>query len=45
LGDDTITAGITDTAARDRLTGVITGVAALEEKAGQVIAAVRARYA
>jgi len=37
--------GVTDLAARDRLTGVITGVAALEAQAGQVIAAVRARYA
>jgi hypothetical protein len=37
--------GITDAAARDRLTEVITGVAALEARAGQVIAAVRARYA
>lgn len=37
--------GITDAAARDRLTRVITGVAALEAKAGQVITAVRARYA
>jgi len=44
LRDDTITACVTDTAARDRLTGVITGVAALEEKAGQVIVALRARY-
>ena len=37
--------GVTDPAARDRLTRVITGVAALEAQAGQVIAAVRARYA
>lgn len=37
--------GITDAAARDWLTGVITGVAALEARAGQVVAAVRARYA
>lgn len=37
--------GITDPAARDRLTGIITGTAALEAGAGQVIAAVRARYA
>jgi methenyltetrahydrofolate cyclohydrolase len=37
--------GITDPAARDRLSRVIAGVAALEAKAGQVIAAVRARYA
>lgn len=37
--------GIIDPAARDRLTRVITGVAALEAKAGQVVAAVRARYA
>lgn len=38
-------AGITDSAARDRLTRVITGVAALEARAERVIAAVRARYA
>lgn len=38
-------AGITDSDARDRLTRVIDGVPALEAKAGQVIAAVRARYA
>ena len=37
--------GVTDPAARERLTRVITGVAALEAQAGQVIAAVRARYA
>jgi formiminotetrahydrofolate cyclodeaminase len=37
--------GITDPAARDRLTRVIAGTAALEAKAGMVIAAVRARYA
>ena len=37
--------GVTDSAARDQLTRVITGVAVLEAKAGQVIAAVRARYA
>jgi formiminotetrahydrofolate cyclodeaminase len=37
--------GITDPAARERLTRVIAGVAVLEAKAGQVIAAVRARYA
>jgi formiminotetrahydrofolate cyclodeaminase len=37
--------GIIDPAARDRLTRVITGVAALEAKAGQIVAAVRARYA
>jgi formiminotetrahydrofolate cyclodeaminase len=37
--------GITDPAARDRLTGVVTGTAALEAKASQIIAAVRARYA
>jgi formiminotetrahydrofolate cyclodeaminase len=37
--------GITDPAASGRLTRAITGVAALEAKAGQVIAAVRARYA
>lgn len=36
--------GITDPAARDRLTGVIAAVPALETKAGQVVAAVRARY-
>ncbi|MGH3293619.1 MAG: cyclodeaminase/cyclohydrolase family protein [Trebonia sp.] len=38
-------AGITDPAARDRLTRVITGTAALEAGAEQVIAAVRAGYA
>jgi formiminotetrahydrofolate cyclodeaminase len=38
-------AGITDPAARDRLTGVVTGVAALEAKSEKVTAAVRARYA
>jgi methenyltetrahydrofolate cyclohydrolase len=37
--------GITDPAARARLTRVITGTTALEAGAGQVIAAVRARYA
>jgi formiminotetrahydrofolate cyclodeaminase len=37
--------GITDPAARDRLTGVIAGVEALEARSAQVIAAVRARYA
>jgi formiminotetrahydrofolate cyclodeaminase len=37
--------GVTDPAARERLTSVITGVTVLEAKAGQVIAAVRARYA
>lgn len=37
--------GITDPAARGRLTRVITEVAELEAKAGQAIAAVRARYA
>lgn len=37
--------GITDAAARARLTAVIAGVAPLEARAGQVIAAVRARYA
>jgi len=38
-------AGITDPAARDRLTGVIACVEALEARSAQVIAAVRARYA
>lgn len=37
--------GITDPAARDRLTLVIAGTGPLEERAAQVIAAVRARYA
>lgn len=37
--------GITDPAARGRLTRVAADVAALEQKAGRVIAAVRARYA
>jgi methenyltetrahydrofolate cyclohydrolase len=37
--------GITDPAARDRLTRAITEADALEERAVQVIAAVRARYA
>ncbi len=37
-------AGITDPAARDRLTAVIAGTAPLEASAVQVIAAVRARY-
>jgi formiminotetrahydrofolate cyclodeaminase len=37
--------GITDPAARDRLTGVIAGVDTLEARSAQVIAAVRARYA
>ncbi len=37
--------GITDPAARDRLTAVIAGAAPLEASAAQVIAAVRARYA
>lgn len=36
--------GITDPAARDRLTGIITGTAALEAGAEQVTAAVRACY-
>jgi formiminotetrahydrofolate cyclodeaminase len=36
--------GITDPAARDRLTGVIAGVEALEARSAQVIAAIRARY-
>ncbi|MGH3279611.1 MAG: cyclodeaminase/cyclohydrolase family protein [Trebonia sp.] len=38
-------AGMTDPTARDRLTRVIADVPALEATAGQVIAAVRARYA
>ena len=37
--------GITDPAARGRLTRIAADVAALEEKAGRVVAAVRARYA
>jgi formiminotetrahydrofolate cyclodeaminase len=37
--------GITDPAARDRLTSVIAGVEALEARSAKVIAAVRARYA
>lgn len=37
--------GITDSAVRDRLTRAIAEVPALEAKAGQIIAAVRARYA
>jgi methenyltetrahydrofolate cyclohydrolase len=36
--------GITDIATRDRLTSITDDVPALEAKAGQVIAAVRARY-
>lgn len=37
--------GITDPSARDRLTRVVAGATALDAKATQVIAAVRARYA
>jgi formiminotetrahydrofolate cyclodeaminase len=37
-------AGITDPAARDRLTGVIAGIPALEARSATIIAAVRTRY-
>ena len=37
--------GITDTAARDHLTSVVAGTAALEDRAAQLITAVRARIA
>jgi hypothetical protein len=36
---------VADQVARDRLTGIIAGVGALEAQAAQLIATVRARYA